>query len=1052
MHGRILLWASLAISLAVSGLIQKEGFSQSGLTENGSAVFTYINGPNFCLVEFGYTVPAFCTAPGELPLGTFPIPPINGFYIDANFGGQVRLLTDGTTDSVHQYSTPSAFSATGKYALLAKLDGHTRIVAVATGSIVADLTGKIDYWAGLWSPLDDDVLYGLGDDPVRSQIVKYQVSTGTKTVLIDYATDGHNFTSIGNGSTGDLSVDNWAAFYSDTAHHQVCAVDLNLLRTYCTDYTAPSPNNRVGWDFIDYVTITKGVDVDTNKRYVLLMAMPAMGVYSVNEQTGNLDFEFRGPETPAGLMGGDGGPHNYDGVCDPGESCFGNPHADLFEDSGRQYLLTDSGQDSPTCEDDLASFQISKGYQLMHSVESGGGRKIIFTLFKCGLTWPALHLGCAKSTNAFCVVSTHVYPPNLPTEIRDGRTPFEDEVMVMRGNGAEVRRLAEHRSVLTEYWDTPRACISNDGSMILWDSNFGNPADHRIAIAATGFATPPVGPPCTYTLSASSLNVTAAGGSGTISVTSSAPTCGSPTANSNVSWATATVSGNTVDWSVTANSTSTSRIGSLSVAGQTVAISQAGTVVNVTMSLFPRSLVWGTNGTLTTAPQQVSLTFAGGPGPSWTATSSQPNITVSPTSGVGNGILQVSATAGPSGVITVNATGATNSPQVIEVQINTTTVKGPFGSFDTPVNNARGISAAIAVTGWALDSIGINKVDIWREPVGPEPPGLKYIGDAILVPGARPDVAHAFSSYPSANKAGWGYLLLTNFLPNPNGARGSGNGMYTLHALAHNLAGATVDLGARAITVDNTDSTQPFGNIDTPAQGATVWGNAYVNFGWALTPMPALIPTDGTTISVNVDGVTVAHPTYNQFRGDIATEFTGFANSNGAIGFAYIDTTKFTNGLHTISWNVWDNEIRGNGVGSRFFTVLNVGTTPASSPAEPSTLAPSELVELSANGASSQSADRLAPVASEVLSMEVEEMDLIQLPLGATSGYIVANGERQPLPIGSTLQGGVFYWQLAPVFLGEYDMVFERPGGEPTHLRVVVRPKTYSAGEHQAVQ
>ena len=84
--------------------------------------------------------------------------------------------------------------------------------------------------------------------------------------------------------------------------------------------------------------------------------------------------------------------------------------------------------------------------------------------------------------------------------------------------------------------------------------------------------------------------------------------------------------------------------------------------------------------------------------------------------------------------------------------------------------------------------------------------------------------------------------------------------------------------------------------------------------------------------------------------------------------------------------------------------------------------------------------------------MEVEEMDLIQVPLGATSGYMVANGQRQPLPIGSTLQGGVFYWQLAPVFLGEYDMVFERPGAGPTLLRVVVRPKTYSAGEAQAVR
>ena len=55
------------------------------------------------------------------------------------------------------------------------------------------------------------------------------------------------------------------------------------------------------------------------------MAQPAMGVYSVNEQTGDLDFEFRGQEMPAGLMGGDSGPHNHDGVCDPGEVVSGIP-------------------------------------------------------------------------------------------------------------------------------------------------------------------------------------------------------------------------------------------------------------------------------------------------------------------------------------------------------------------------------------------------------------------------------------------------------------------------------------------------------------------------------------------------------------------------------------------------------------------------------------------------------------------------------------------------------------------------------------------------------
>jgi hypothetical protein len=91
-------------------------------------------------------------------------------------------------------------------------------------------------------------------------------------------------------------------------------------------------------------------------------------------------------------------------------------------------------------------------------------------------------------------------------------------------------------------------------------------------------------------------------------------------------------------------------------------------------------------------------------------------------------------------------------------------------------------------------------------------------------------------------------------------------------------------------------------------------------------------------------------------------------------------------------------------------------------------------------------------VEDKVISLDVEEMDRIEQPVGATSGYVVANSARQPLPVGSTLQDGVFYWQLAPVFLGEYNMVFERPGARPTHLRVMVHPKTYSTGEALAVQ
>ena len=159
-------------------------------------------------------------------------------------------------------------------------------------------------------------------------------------------------------------------------------------------------------------------------------------------------------------------------------------------------------------------------------------------------------------------------------------------------------------------------------------------------------------------------------------------------------------------------------------------------------------------------------------------------------------------------------------------------------------------------------------------------------------------------------------MVLTNFLPN------QGNGTFTLYAYAIDGAGLQTLLGTRQITAANASSNRPFGTIDTPAQGETVSGTI-TNFGWALTPQPAIIPTNGSTISVYVDGVFRGHPTYNQNRADIATMFPGLRNSAGAVGFISIDTTTLSNGLHTIEWVVFDSAGQGSGMGSRFFRVQN---------------------------------------------------------------------------------------------------------------------------------
>lgn len=293
-------------------------------------------------------------------------------------------------------------------------------------------------------------------------------------------------------------------------------------------------------------------------------------------------------------------------------------------------------------------------------------------------------------------------------------------------------------------------------------------------------------------------------------------------------------------------------------------------------------------------------------------------ILTSPAAGTGSGSFSYSAAQNLTGQ-SRTASFSVSGKSFTVTQAGTSSSL-PFGSFDTPADNTTGVSGALAVTGWALGLNGIQNVAISREPVGSEPAGpngLVFLVNAVIVPGARPDVAGAFPGYPN-NNAGWGAQVLTNLLPN------GGNGTYRLHVVATDFNGQSLELGVHKFTADNSHATIPFGTIDTPAQGATVSGTSTVDFGWALTPNPAnLIPKDGSTITVLIDSKPVGHPTYNQFRVDIATLFPGLQNTGGAVGYLFFDTTKLTNGIHTIAWVVTDNAGNSQGLGSRYFFVAN---------------------------------------------------------------------------------------------------------------------------------
>ncbi|MGE5341756.1 MAG: lectin like domain-containing protein [Candidatus Omnitrophota bacterium] len=468
-----------------------------------------------------------------------------------------------------------------------------------------------------------------------------------------------------------------------------------------------------------------------------------------------------------------------------------------------------------------------------------------------------------------------------------------------------------------------------------------------------------------------------------------------------------------------------------------------------TISLSQKTLNFtAITGASDTGTQTIRISNSGSGTLTWTTSKSGDSswFSCSPSSGTNSRVISIAINpSGKSvgtytGYLTITASGATNSPQTVTLNLTVKTpsqAQYPFGDFATPTNGST-VNSSIPVTGWALDDVGIANVKIYNSST--------YVGDAIFIEGARPDVQAAYPTYPNSHKAGWGYMLLTNFLP------GGGNGTYTLVAKATDKEGRVTTLGSKTIYCDNLHAVKPFGAIDTPTQGGTASGKEYVNFGWVLSPYPTYIPTNGSTIYVYVDGVSKGNAHYNNYRSDIADLFPSCYNSVGAGGYMYLDTTPYTDGIHTIQWIATSSSGQNDGIGSRYFTIQNSSsrvpeTKTAATQALPVYQSLDDLADIPVDQTEKlqfkkghPETDSVAPEQAEQNDAEraslvtIREDERLELNLKEdgnandlhVAGYHLIGNRLEPLPIGSTLDGekGIYYWQPSAGFVGNYRLIF----------------------------
>ncbi|MCP4221323.1 MAG: choice-of-anchor D domain-containing protein [bacterium] len=446
-------------------------------------------------------------------------------------------------------------------------------------------------------------------------------------------------------------------------------------------------------------------------------------------------------------------------------------------------------------------------------------------------------------------------------------------------------------------------------------------------------------------------------------------------------------------------------------------------------------------GQAVTGSQTFQVNNTGGGVLDWTASAPESWISVTPTGGIEGSESTVSVdTTGKSagsysGTITVTDAGADNSPVTLTVylDIKETNQDLPMmGSFDSPTDGST-VAQSVPVTGWALDDTEVASVKIYRNPESGET-GLQYVGDAVFAEGARPDIVALYPAYPKNYMAGWGYMMLTNFLPN------GGNGTYTFTAIATDANGNQITLGTKTVTSDNVNAVTPFGAIDQPEQGGTATGTGYLNWGWALTPPPNTIPMDGSTLYVWIDGMPLAeHPEYNLYRDDVATRFPNYNNSSGGVGLYYLDTTLYDDGVHTIAWSVTDDGGNSAGIGSRYFSIVNgLPRTSSVMPRESSVAATRQVSTWAVFPTLKQGYDMsafpetLVPGKDGAVEFEIKESGRIELSIAGDNpkavyyGYLASDKKMDMLPVGSVLDQskGIFYWQPGPGFIGSYRLVF----------------------------
>lgn len=212
------------------------------------------------------------------------------------------------------------------------------------------------------------------------------------------------------------------------------------------------------------------------------------------------------------------------------------------------------------------------------------------------------------------------------------------------------------------------------------------------------------------------------------------------------------------------------------------------------------------------------------------------------------------------------------------------------------------VSGVVLLQGWAVDPMGISRVDLIVDD--------QFFHSADLdVP--RTDVIEAHPDWNGQQTLLPGFQ--TGFL-----ASRLSNGPHTVMVRVFTEDNRVFEVGERTIHVDNSINQPPFGYLENPGSQAIFDVNgSFPVSGW-------VVDVDGIErVDVLIDSTVVQGAVYGDARPDVSNSLPDFPSSTFSGFLAQVDSTRFVDGVHTLTVRALDRKGLTRTIGRRTIQIFN---------------------------------------------------------------------------------------------------------------------------------